>query len=129
MAEQQALWHDTIEDALRDVVQVLGGPKRVAADLWPGKAPSDAARHLNHCLDPDRPEKLALGEFVLLLSKGSEAECHTAMHFLADAAWYERPQRKDPETEKEKLQREYMQAVSRMEGLVARMQKLSGGVQ
>lgn len=52
--EQDRLWHDSLEDALTALVYALGGPKQVAADLWPSK--SDRVRHnrILHCLDAER---------------------------------------------------------------------------
>lgn len=124
-ATQQALWHDSLEDSLRDVVTALGGPKAVAHMLWPAKTLQDGARLLNHCLDSERPEKLGLAEVVLLLTKGREADCHTAMHFLADAAGYETPKPINPETERERVQREFIRAQAQMQELVKRMERLS----
>lgn len=120
-AQQQQLWHDTAEDALRAAVERMGGPKRVASRLWPARTITDAARLLNHCLDPERPEKLALGEVVLLLQWAREAGCHVGMQYLAETCGYEPPAPKDPETEAAKLQREFCDAVDRLGALQDRM--------
>lgn len=124
--QQHTLWHDTLEDALRSIVEALGGPKRVAGDLWPSKAVTDAARYLNHCLDVTRPEKLALDEVVWLLKHGSEAGVHTAMAFLAQACGYEPPKRVNPESERDRLMREYIHSVEQQQALVRRLEALHG---
>ncbi|MCC5809886.1 MAG: hypothetical protein JJU06_05885 [Ectothiorhodospiraceae bacterium] len=127
MTEQQALWHDTLEDALRDLVVALGGPKRVGSMIWPDKDLSAAARLLNHCLDPERPEKLELSQVVFLLVTGRERECHTAMHYLTAAAGYETPRPINVETENQKLQRQYIEATQQMAQLVKKMERINGG--
>lgn len=124
---QQALWYDRIEDALHDCVQALGGPKRVATALWPGKTAADAARYLNHCLDSERAEKLELGQVVTLMRWGRDADCHTPMHYLAETLGYQPPEPKNPETERDRLQREFIQAQEQMATLVKRMERLGGG--
>lgn len=125
--KQEALWHDTIEEALRAVVMALGGPKRVSSELWPGKSITDGARHLNHSLDPDRPEKLSLGEVVWLLQAGSREGVHTAMAHLCQSAGYAEPTPVTPEEQQNALQREYIEAAKAMEQVVKRMERLQGG--
>ena len=123
---QESLWHDTIEEALRAVVVMLGGPKRVAGQLWPSKSITEGARFLNHCLDPERPEKLSLDELQWLLREGRLAGVHTAMSFLASAAGYNEPQPKNPETERDKLQREFIASVQAQQRLLKQMEALGG---
>ena len=86
---QAPLWHDTIHDALRALVDGLGGPKRVAAEMWAGRELGDAHRYLLKCLDPERPEKLGLDEFVWLMRRGREAGCHVVADYLGQACQYE----------------------------------------
>jgi len=88
---QTELWHDSWEEALKDVVHVLGGPKKVGATLWPSKNPQDAGRYLNHCLDPERNEKLSLHEIEWLMREGSKASMHTSMTYLSRRCQYEDP--------------------------------------
>ena len=86
---QTPLWHDTIHDALRALIDALGGPKRVAADLWPARDVADGQRYLLKCLDADRSEKLGLEEFVWLMRRGREVDCHVLADFLGQACQYE----------------------------------------
>ena len=86
---QTPLWHDTIHDALRALVDALGGPKRVAMDLWPARDVGDGQRYLLKCLDADRAEKLGLDEFVWLMRAGREAGCHVLADYLGQACQYE----------------------------------------
>lgn len=112
--------------ALRSIVEALGGPKRVASELWPSKSITDAARYLNHCLDASRAEKLSLDEVLWLLKHGAEADVHTGMHFLAQHCGYKTPERVNPETERDKLMREYIESVNRQEVLVRRLEAVNG---
>jgi hypothetical protein len=123
---QQSLWHDSLEDALRSVVEGLGGPKRVAGDLWPAKPVADAARLLNHCLSSDRPEKLALEEIVFILRAGSRAGVHVAMAFLAETCGYEQPRPVSPGDQVATLQREYIKAAQEMAMLARRIERIGG---
>lgn len=122
---QDALWHDTLEDALRAVVDALGGAKAVGSRMWPARNPLDAGRRLNHCLDPERREALTLGEFTALLQWGAEVNCHTAAHYLARACNYEEPKPIDPDTEQAKLQRLFAESVQQQKQILARMEALS----
>lgn len=51
--QHPSLFHESLEDALRDVIQASGGPKIVASRLWPDKAPEAARRSLLDCLNED----------------------------------------------------------------------------
>lgn len=119
--DQQELWHDTLEDALRTVVDAAGGPKKVADKLWPSMPLADAARKLNHCLDPERAEKLTPREIQLLLQWGREHNCHAAMVFLNRECGYHPPEPTDPETEIAKAKREFVEAAEKIERLGKRI--------
>lgn len=122
--DQQDLWHDRIEEALQAVVVALGGPKKTGMLLWPSKTPADAARLLNHCLDPERNEKLSLAEIMLLLREGRRAGCHTATVFICRDAGYQDPLPIEPENEMARLQRDYIESVERMEKLTREMRRM-----
>lgn len=121
---QESLWHDTFEDALRDVVQALGGPKKVACELWPGKGPQDAARYLNHCLDPERNEKLSPGEIIWIMRAGAQAGCHVAMAFIADICLYERPRPVTKQDRDAELRKQFVDSVKQLETLRREMERL-----
>ncbi|MCP4304679.1 MAG: hypothetical protein GY788_07350 [bacterium] len=129
--QQQELWHDTPEDALRTVVDALGGPKRVAGKLWPAKSMADGQRLLLHCLDRDRREKLDLAEIMLLGRMARDAGCFVFMAYLANAWDFETPEPLDPDTEEDAQRREFVESVraqernfSAQQKLVARLERL-----
>lgn len=121
VGDQQKLFHDTLEEALEDVIHVLGGPKRVAGELWPSKDPRQAAVLLRHCLNPDRAEKLALDELMLILKAGAAADCHVAAHHIARHCGYREPEKLNPEDEKVRLQREFIAAQRELARLADRI--------
>ena len=120
--EQSELWHDSLEEALRDVVVSLGGPKRVGAELWPAKPLTDAARYLNHCLDNERAEKLGLGELMWILKHGRQVGCHIAMQDMANELGYQITPL-EPEDEIAELQRQFIQAREDMQSMLTKMEK------
>jgi hypothetical protein len=113
---------DSIEEALLDAVKALKGPKAVGVFLWPELAADIAAKRLNHCLDPDRPEKLELSQLLLIAKRARAVGCHTVMSFLAKELDYEwKPV--DPETEQQRLMREFIVAQKALTELAARIEK------
>lgn len=123
--EQPALFHDCIEDALREVVQACGGSKVVACKLWPEKTPDAAHRLLLACLNEDRPERLSPEHLILLLRMGRERGCHSAMAYVAGVCGYS-AQPIEPEDERAALQRAFNESVRQQAELVARMERLAG---
>lgn len=122
---QQALWHDTIYDALRALIDGLGGPKRVAATLWPAREVGDGQRYLLKCLDSERPEKLGLEEFVWLMRAGREAGCHVLADHLAQACLYEiRPA--DPAVIEQQVAAELERTMAAASDLLRQWERIKG---
>jgi hypothetical protein len=101
---QLDLVHDDVWAALRGLVSACGGSKVVGPMLWPSKP--NSAQWLDECLNPDRPAKLCLEEFFLLLRIGRAKGWHHAKHFVDDETLYERTAPKDSEGEVTQLLRE-----------------------
>lgn len=116
-AHQPKLHYEDFNDALHDLVQALGGYKKIGPRLWPEAAPEEAAQKLRHCLNKERREKLSPHQVLLLLRWGREIEFHGAKHFLDDDTGYARSAPMDPETERARLQREFIDSVGRLETL------------
>lgn len=123
---QPNLFHDSVEDALRDVIQACGGPKVVACKLWPDKTPEAAHRLLLACMNEDRPERFNPGHLFLLMKMGRERNCHSAMVYMARECGYDEPKAIEPEDERARLQREYIEAVNRLSRLSADIGKTVG---
>lgn len=117
---------ESIVDAGREVVRALGGTKKVASKLWPGKEEGEAQRHLNDCLNPDRPQKFAPDELITLARWGREIGCHALATFFNERSGYAPPVPISPEDEKAELERRTIEAVGLLRHLVERAEAVHG---
>src|SRR5690606_22268967 len=117
--------YDTYEDAIRDCVTALGGNKAVGNMLWPALPADEAGRKLAHCLNPEKREKLDLGELRLIRRAARQAGVHILAHYEARDAGYTEPQPLNPEDEAAQLQREFIASVKALEQLQARMARVA----
>jgi hypothetical protein len=128
ISAQTTLFVESIEEALRDCVNALKGPKSVGVMLWPELSAELAAKRLHHCLDPDRPEKLELSQVLLIAKKARASGCHTFMSFLASELDYDcKPT--DPETAVQRLQREFTESVNRLSEIQRQLSSKTADVQ
>jgi hypothetical protein len=111
--DQQVLFHEDINDALRAAVKACGGTKVVACRLWPEKTMNDAQSYLNDCLNSARPAKLSPEQTLLLLKWAREAGFHGALDYICSEAGYAQPVPIEPEDELTKLLREYLEGQKR----------------
>lgn len=119
---QTPLFVDSIEEALRDAVSALKGPKSVGVMLWPELSADVAAKRLNHCLDPERPEKLELSQVLLIAKKARSANCHTLIAYLCAELDYEwKPI--DPETVEARERRELAELLVDVRAKLNRMER------
>lgn len=80
---QPALFHESLQDALREVIRSAGGSNIVGSKLWPSLPIAQAASKISDCLNPDRRQNFNETEMLHLLRIGREIECHAAMHYIA----------------------------------------------
>jgi hypothetical protein len=125
---QSPLFSESIYDALGDVVRALGGSKKVGSELRPEKPVDEAAKWVKDCLNPERRERFDPEHILWLLKRGREVSCHSAINFLCDETGYERPRAIDPEDERAKLQRLYIEAVRTSKQIAERMERMSARV-
>lgn len=123
---QIPLFYDTYEDAIRDCVTALGGNKKVGNMLWPAMPADEAGRKLAHCLNPEKREKLDLGELRLIRREARKAGIHILAHYEARDAGYAEPQPLTPEDEVAQLQKEFIASVKVLEAIQARMARVQG---
>lgn len=86
---QLELMHETVNDALRSAIAVLGGPKKVACQLRPSWEPDRAQKWLNNALDEARPEKLEIADVIWIFREAKRAGFHQAMQYFAQQCEYE----------------------------------------
>jgi len=89
------------EDALREAVRGLGGPKKVGPMLWPDKTHDAAARLLQDCLNVSREEKLALSQVMFVLRAARDAGVHAPFQYIAGELGYDaKPITREEETDR-----------------------------
>lgn len=120
---QEALFYESFSDAIRDVIRAVGGMKSVGCKLWPEKTPEAAQSFLSDCLNENRPAKLSPEQVLLLLGMGRAKGCHAAMNYLARETGYSDPAPIEPEDERARLQREFIEAQKNMSRLADRMER------
>jgi hypothetical protein len=116
---------ETVNDAAREVVRALGGTKQIGPKLWPGKEAADAQRHLNDCLNSDRPQRLTPDELITLARWGRDLGCHALASFFNERAGYAPPVPVSPEDEKAELQRRTVEGISYLRGLIERLETIN----
>jgi hypothetical protein len=125
-SKQDSLFCESINEALKEAVKALGGAKKVGQQLKPERLADDAGRWLSDCLNADRREKLDPEQVLWILRESRKVGCHTAMHFICDDAGYTKAAPLEPEDEKARLQREFIEATKQQTRNVERMEQLFG---
>jgi hypothetical protein len=123
---QPALFHESINDALRELVAALGGMKQVGTRLRPELSADHAGRWLSDCMNPDRREHITPEQVMWLLAAGRKASLHGTIGWIATEAGYQAPAPIEPLDERAALQREFVEATKRQEQLLSRMERLAG---
>lgn len=123
--DDQRLFFEDVQDALREAVRACGGAKVVGAKLWPEKAPEAAGRLLSDCLNPHRAERLAPEQFLLILRMAHAKGFHRAMEYVADSVGYQAVA-VEPEDERAQLQRLFNDSVRQQAEILRRLERLSG---
>jgi len=121
--QQEVLFHERIEDAIAAVADTIGR-KRVACELWPDKSERDALNLFDACVNPERREKLAPSQVVFVAKLGRARGLHAIVQYLARELCYADPVPIEPEDEKAKLQREYIEAARHISRMAERIEHL-----
>jgi hypothetical protein len=112
------LFYDSMLDAVSVAVLAIGGPQEVGRRLWPSLKSS--TQRVRDCLNPNRDEKFSLDELTQIARWSRDVGCHAiAMHFNAEAG-YVPPVPLAAADEKADLERQAIEAVKQLEGLVRR---------
>lgn len=120
----QALWFEDIFDAIRaDSIAI--GPKILAGLLWPEKPIEQAARLLADCLNRDRSQRLTPEQVSLIVKEARKANSFCTIAFICSEANLSIPQPVDPESEKDRLRREVVNAANTFKQLVERLERVS----
>jgi len=121
---QTPLFFDDVDDALRYVVSVLGGPKKVGPLLRGNDMTVDRlAQWVSDCLNPDRPHSFHPHQVVALLRAARGVGDHTAMGWLAAEIGYQATP-VEPLDEAAELKRKFIEAAAVMERMALRIESL-----
>lgn len=122
---QPSLIHETIADAMREVIQAGGGFKKVGGRMRPEMAEDHAATWLRDCCNDGRRERLSPEQLCLLRRIGREVGCHALATFEARDAGYADPQPIEPADERAQLQRDYIAAARDLARMAERIERLA----
>jgi len=123
--QQDEMFHEDFRDALRHVVNALGGPKKVGQLLWPSLTVDQARCRLNNCLDPSRAEKLDYPEIIFIVAEGRKIGIHSAAAQFNRETGYADPVPIEPEDEAAELQRQFIKGVNALGQILNRAEKLN----
>lgn len=123
--QQEKLFHEDIYEALRTDILACGGFKAVGCVLWPEKAADKAGENLNNCLNRTRPEKLDPEQVLLIQKLAKNRGAFASLYYQTDEIGMTRPLPIEPEDEKAKLQRQFIEAVKAQQAMLSRMERLS----
>jgi hypothetical protein len=121
---QETLFHESIYDAMRAIVERAGGAKAVGVKLRPSKTADEAGRWVLDCLNPSRAERFAPEDSLHLLRIGREIGYHGAMAYIAQEAGY-RCDPIEPQDEQAQLQRDFIESVKASQKIASRLERLS----
>ena len=124
---QQVLFHESLNDALREVVQ---NPRRNQEGRRADAAREERRR--GRALDqrlpqPDRREKFDPEQVLWLLREGRKVGCHSGMHFPLLGVRYAAAQPIEPKDELAELQRNFIEASKHLSRMADRIERITGG--
>lgn len=121
--DQQALFHESLYDALKDCVHAIGESKVVGKAMRPEKTQDEARTWLLNCLNPDRPEKFDPEQILWILRESRKVNCHAAFAYMARECGYADPQPVEPEDERALLQRQFIEQTKALRALCTQLER------
>ena len=103
MDRYPALFHENLNDALRETIDALGGAKKVGPRMRPEKSVDAASRWVLDCLNPDREHRFDPDQVGWLLKEGRRVGCYGAARFLMRESGYAEPVPIDPSDQVQRL--------------------------
>lgn len=103
--KQNALFHDTIYDALGADIAAAGGFKVVAAKLWTSESVTTSATKLRNAINPDQPHKLCPDEVLQIKRLAREAGSIATVEYESQQLGYQATW-VDPQDEADELRRD-----------------------
>ena len=125
---QMSLHHESIADALREVIQAAGGAKAVGERMFPDMPIDHAASRIRDCLNHDRRDRFTPDQVMMILRMGHQAGCHAGMIFIARELGYSEPVPVEPEDEVARLQREFVEASKSLMTMANKIERMQSRV-
>ena len=125
MQKQPQLVHESINDALREVIMSAGGYKKVGTMMFPEMAVEHAAGKLRDCLNRDRRERFTPEQFMMIARLGRQVGCHALIAYMSREAGYADPVPVEPEDEVARLQREFIEATAKLGQMASRIEQIN----
>jgi hypothetical protein len=122
--KQQSFFHEDIYEALSTDISAAGGPKVVGHKLRPTMKPDGAGEWLKTCLNRNRAEKLSPEDVMLIKRLAREVGSFAALTFEMSELNMTMPTPVEPEDERARLQREFIQAVSSLKQIEKQLGKV-----
>lgn len=119
---QTGLFHDNINDALREDVAACGGNKAVGSALWPDLPTEQAAGKLRDCLNADRREHLTPTQVQFVIRTARNNGSYAAMNHLARECGFAEPQPVQEAEQRDQLQREFVEATKALMAMANRIE-------
>lgn len=116
------LFHETFNDALREVLAACGGAKQVAAKLWPEKTMDTAHKQLLDCMNEARDARLDPDRLRMVLRMGRDVGCHAATNWMLRDMGYEDAKPVEPEDLQAKEMREFVSATKALLAMSTRLE-------
>lgn len=124
MTEQQPLFLEDLDEAIRQTIHGLGGMKKVGHALRPEMSAVDAGKWLANCLNEDKRDRLSPAQLAYIRRAARVEGVHILAAYEAQDAGYAPPVPIEPEDERALLQREFVQASKGFLSLVSRMERV-----
>ena len=125
---QMSLHHESIADALREVVQAAGGPKAIGERMFPDMPADHAAARIRDCLNHDRRERFTPDQVLMILRIGHQIGCHAGMVFMSRELGYSDPIPVEPEDEVARLQRDFIEASKALVSMASKIDQMQARV-
>ncbi len=116
--------HDSMADALREVIQNAGGYKAIGLLFWPEMSVEQAAGNVRDRLNPGRRERFTPEQVLCIMRLGRKAGCHALAEYMALEAGYSVPVPVDPHDEIARLRRECIEAARTQSEKLAQIELL-----
>ncbi len=123
-----SLFHESLNEAIKDCINAVGGAKAVACRLWPEKTPEASHRLLLSCLNDDRPEHLTPDQVVMVLRLARAKGCHIGIAYILRDLGYADPQAIEPRDEAAELQRAFIASIEQGKQIMARLERLQPAI-